>query len=408
MRLETGASVMERVKAMRSDEEFYAYVWEKYWQRHPKDGRRTSIVPPGGGYQYQSPTALPPRRLRSGRVVAAVVAVLAAAAVCGSIFDGRLLIVGGEEESEVSSAISWADVSSGYGRREMGLWYRQISAGYLSEGDCRAIVITDSEALQTHLRQVDEEGAEMGWTVEEDLSGLASWRPRNGRAAEVFDDTFFQDADLLVVEYTSSWQFPMMGTYVITREDGVDTLRLDAGAAQIECRTTCWQLFIPFEKGTAPQPETFTVQVNPPWDVVVRRVRTHFLEDEAMEKQPHLLFSRQELESLLTKWEREITGYWNHEDPDSWRVRYSEAFFLEHDLVILPLTEPSGSITHRVRASPTRLAIERQEPWAATCDMAYYLFFMEVPKGTLTPDSTVEVEITTVYEGEPSRPAQEG
>ena len=104
MRLETGASVMERVKAMRSDEEFYAYVWEKYRQRHPKDGRRTSIAPPGGGYQYQSPTALPPRRLRSGRVVAAVVAVLAA------VNDGKITFLAACGKDAVAKGVKAGDI----------------------------------------------------------------------------------------------------------------------------------------------------------------------------------------------------------------------------------------------------------------------------------------------------------
>ena len=38
--------------------------------------------------------------------------------------------------------------------------------------------------------------------------------------------------------------------------------------------------------------------------------------------------------------------------------------------------------------------------------MAYYFFFMEAPKHSLTPDSTVEVEITTVYEPAPAWPTQ--
>lgn len=73
--------------------------------------------------------------------------------------------------------------------------------------------------------------------------------------------------------------------------------------------------------------ETFTVEVNPPWDVTVRRVRTHFLEDEAIEKQPQRLSSREELESLLTKWQGEITGYWDTEDPKNWKKRYGDAVF---------------------------------------------------------------------------------
>ncbi len=395
---------------MRSDEEFYAYVWEKYRRRHPRGKRQGTAACPGG-YQYQAPAAVKSRRPWVSRCAAAGVTLLAATVIGGSIFGGRLLSVSGSEGSgSVSSAPSEAN-NSGHGKREMNLWYRRISAGYLPDGSCRATAVTDSEALQAHLRRVDSQGAEKGWpaadwTVEEDLSGLSSFLPVNGRVSEVFDEAFFQRQDLLVVEYTSSWQFPMEGTYVVSWEGGAGTLTLDAHTTQIECATTYWQLFLPFDKGEAPQVETFTVEVNPPWDVTVRRVRTHFLEDEAIEKQPQRLSSREELESLLTKWQGEITGYWDTEDPENWKKRYGDAFFEEHDLIILPLTEPSGSIRHRVTASPTRLAIERQVPCAGTCDMAYYFFFMEAPKHSLTPDSTVEVEITTVYEPAPAWPTQ--
>ena len=58
----------------------------------------------------------------------------------------------GVEPDTVTEVFQKGYKAVSYTHLEMNLWYRRISAGYLPDGSCRATAVTDSEALQAHLR----------------------------------------------------------------------------------------------------------------------------------------------------------------------------------------------------------------------------------------------------------------
>ena len=80
---------------MRSDEEFIAYVWEKYRLRQKKsEGKASEIVKEGTAeYQYHQTNKTPHRRW-IGWSAAAGVAVLAAAVIGGALFGPRIWTMG--------------------------------------------------------------------------------------------------------------------------------------------------------------------------------------------------------------------------------------------------------------------------------------------------------------------------
>lgn len=155
---------------MRSDEEFIAYVWEKYRLRQKKsEGKASEIVKEGTAeYQYHQTNKTPHRRW-IGWSAAAGVAVLAAAVIGGALFGPRIWTMGDRDSAsaESSQAVSQEtsateQLGNDWEHTALALWYRRISDGYRPEGDCRPTVITGPQALETHMQAVDMEAQDSG------------------------------------------------------------------------------------------------------------------------------------------------------------------------------------------------------------------------------------------------------
>lgn len=74
----------------------------------------------------------------------------------------------------------------------------------------------------------------------------------------------------------------------------------------------------------------------------------------------------------------------------------SDAFFAEQELLLLRLEEGSGSISHEVRAveqgpEGVTVSVRRQVPEICTADMAAWLLFIRVPRGTAGEALSVEI-----------------
>ena len=417
---------------MRSDEEFIAYVWEKYRLKQKKsEGKASEIVKAGTAeYQYHQANKTPHRRWMGWSAAAGVV-VLAAAVIGGALFGPRIwtMTKPGENSRTPSFADSSAEAAWDGEEKGYGMWYRRVLCGdYRPEGDCRATVIAGPEELTAHLQAVDEQveraGWEIssdchsGWSVQEDLSLLLSRSPWHGKTKDIFNQAFFQEQDLLVIEYSSAWVFPFYPTYTLSwnREEG--RLLIDAQQKLQTEQTAYYQLFILLPKGGMTEPEKFSVEIDGV-SALVRKVKTGFLSsgkifdpDKAEDIQPYLLDSHQELVQLLEQWRQQPAGSLDLDTEDKivdWKERYSEEFFEEYDLVLYSLTESSISIQHRVfAANPARLVIERWlEPigmdengnplYSQLCALGSYTFFMEVPKGVLESEADIQVEVRTSF-----------
>lgn len=414
---------------MRSDEEFIAYVWEKYRLRQKKSGEKTSEIARAetAEYQYQQ-TNKPPHRRWIGWSAAAGLVVLTAAVIGGMLFGPRIWMMTKPGENSgapsfVDSSVytAWDGEEKGY-----GMWYRRVLCGdYRPEGDCRATVIAEPEELTAHLQAVDDQvgkagwkissDCHSGWSVQEDLSLLLSRSPWHGKTKDIFDQAFFQEHDLLVIEYSSAWVFPFYPTYTLSwnREEG--RLLIDAQQKFQTEQTAYYQLFILLPKGRMTAPEKFSVEIDGV-SALVRKVKTGFLSsgkifdpDKAEDIQPYLLDSHQELVQLLEQWRQQPAGSLDLDIEDKiadWRERYSEEFFEEYDLVLFSLTEGSSSIYHQVDVrDPVRPVIGRYVKQAGTdgngkpigymlADLAGYAFFVEVPKGVLTSAEEIQIEVS--------------
>lgn len=419
---------------MRSDEEFIAYVWEKYRLKQKKsEGKASEIVKAGTAeYQYHQANKTPHRRWMGWSAAAGVV-VLAAAVIGGALFGPRIwtMTKPGENSGTPSFADSSAEAAWDGEEKGYGMWYRRVLCGdYRPEGDCRATVIAGPEELTAHLQAVDDQveraGWEIssdchsGWSVQEDLSLLLSRSPWHGKTKDIFNQAFFQEQDLLVIEYSSAWVFPFYPTYTLSwnREEG--RLLIDAQQKLQTEQTAYYQLFVLLPKGTMTTPEKFSVELGGESGILVRKVSTGFLRmrrvlqpDGAEETEP-LLLSHRALEKLLDEWRQQPSGLLDldaEEKIENWKERYSEEFFEDCDLMVYSLTESSSSVQHRVfTTNPARLVIERWiEPigkdekgnnlYASLGDITSYLFFVEAPKGMLTSAEEIQIEVRPCFEG---------
>ena len=90
-------------------------------------------------------------------------------------------------------------------------------------------------------------------------------------------------------------------------------------------------------------------------------------------------------------------------DFDLLAAKYDEAFFRTHQLILVQISEGSGSIDNTVksvyRTSPQEITvqIDRRRPHIQTCDMAYWHYFIELETQDLRPTDLVQVERTDVY-----------
>lgn len=408
---------------MRSDEEFIAYVWEKYRLRQKKsEGKASEIVKEGTAeYQYHQANKTPHRRW-IGWSAAAGVAVLAAAVIGGALFGPRIWTMGDRDSAsaESSQAVSQEtsateQLGNDWEHTALALWYRRISDGYRPEGDCRPTVITGPQALETHMQAVDMEAQDSGRAVsdrkvQQNLSVLVSCRfPEDGEAGRIFDEEFFGRRDLLVIEYTGRWSFPLLQSYTLFSRQGKVTLDLNAFARMQTEESSYWQLFIPVPKGTLIRPEGFTLEIGR-HSAVVQRMETGFLgTGEVLVTKPYLVGSFQELDELLNQWRQGAAGPVDTNAAEriaEWQAEYNEDFFREYDLVLFSLTEGSSSIYHQVDVrNPARPVIGRYVKQTGTdgdgkpigymlADLAGYAFFMEVPKGVLTSAEEIQIEVS--------------
>ena len=113
---------------------------------------------------------------------------------------------------------------------------------------------------------------------------------------------------------------------------------------------------------------------------------------------------------LLTDWtqmeeyEQALFG----EDPNTWpaelrtkTMQYDHTFFKAHDLLVIQLTEPSGSITHKLtglvrEGERLKAAITRLQPYIQTSDLGSTHLLVTLDKGAAR-DAEVELAFSERY-----------
>ena len=77
--------------------------------------------------------------------------------------------------------------------------------------------------------------------------------------------------------------------------------------------------------------------------------------------------------------------------------KYDEEYFKENNLIIIYLTEPSGSITHEIKDISINeericISIKQNYPEYLTCDMAGWLLILEIEKDLNVTDIIIKMK----------------
>ncbi len=80
--------------------------------------------------------------------------------------------------------------------------------------------------------------------------------------------------------------------------------------------------------------------------------------------------------------------------------KYDDTFFEDRILALIPVTEPSGSIRHKVTSvttenDTTTITVNRYSPGTGTCDMGYWHIFVELRCGQAGSELKTEISEKT-------------
>ena len=182
----------------------------------------------------------------------------------------------------------------------------------------------------------------------------------------------------------------------------------------------------PVTKRTPPEPTTIppvTTRAPAPkegeYAFAVESFRVGSSTDDSRDPKAYILRSPQDVASYFEEYDdvyffSALRGMnpGNPRDFDRLAAKYDEAFFRTHQLILVQITEGSGSIGNTVksvrRTSPHGITVqfERFVPNMLTCDMAYWHFFIELPTQDLQPTDRVQVERTAVKAPPSTVPAE--
>lgn len=241
---------------------------------------------------------------------------------------------------------------------------------------------------------------------ESQFSSMPSFRD----ACEKYDWEFFDQSDLLIVfleEGSGSIRHEVTGV-AKTPEGWQVSILADSPWVQT-CDMAYWQIPIALDKGLIADEKDVTVKLEGRlnYDFTASCVRTDWFEEDISLPAYSILGSRGELDAYIGRAKEILTV----KNPDSDRVgefvkaceKYDEKYFEWHDLVLLTMTEPSGSITHKVtgvfRSTDRKgllAAVERTVPSPQTCDAAQWHILIELEKDIVSPEDYVAVQLSTV------------
>ena len=235
-------------------------------------------------------------------------------------------------------------------------------------------------------------------------------REEDAAALSRYDDAFFKKSDLLVVYLETTSGGNRYGLSRLERDDaGLMHLELTLLVDGDTNDTGNWQIAIPVSKGTLLLGEQIAYR-ELPYGITtyqplpgVQYFRAGVGNDEYKHDQTNYYLTSVEdakkfIKEYLSPHVEEVIAYYETLD---------DAFFAAHDLLIVPVTEGSGSNRHEVidltenEDGGVTLTVLRLIPSAGTCDMAYHQIIVPVEKGLLqrsddltTKGVTVELPLT--------------
>ena len=233
----------------------------------------------------------------------------------------------------------------------------------------------------------------------------AQIREQDVDALSRYDDDFFEENDLLIVYLETSSGGNRFGLSRLERDDeGIMhlelTLLVDGATEDIGN----WQIAIPVDKGMVQTGEKIAYR-ELPYGIAtyeplpgVQYFRAGMGTDSDNHNQTNYYLTSVEnakkfIKEYLSPYDEEAIAYYEALD---------DAFFAAHDLLIVPVTEGSGSnrheaisLTQNEYGRPT-LTVLRLIPSVGSCDIAYHQIIIPVEKGYLEGSKDLTTEDVTV------------
>ena len=233
----------------------------------------------------------------------------------------------------------------------------------------------------------------------------AQIREQDVDALSRYDDDFFAENDLLVLYLETSSGGNRFGLSRLERDDeGIMHLDLTLLVDGATDDVGHWQIAIPVGKGTLQTGEQIAYR-ELPYGITtyeplpgVQYFRAGVGTDSDNHDQTNYCLTSVEdakkfIKEYLSPYDEEVIAYYETLD---------DAFFAAHDLLIVPVTEGSGSnrheaisLTQNEYGRPT-LTVLRLIPSQGTCDMAYHQIIIPVEKGYLEGSKDLTTEDVTV------------
>ena len=109
-----------------------------------------------------------------------------------------------------------------------------------------------------------------------------------------------------------------------------------------------------------------------------------------------LIFSKAELEQYLESMKVYIYDKQIPPSLETAAKAYDDTFFEDHILALIPVTEPSGSIRHKVTSVTTEngvttITVNRYSTENQTCDMGYWHIFVELRRDQAGSELKTEI-----------------
>ena len=233
----------------------------------------------------------------------------------------------------------------------------------------------------------------------------AQIREQDVDALSRYNDDFFAENDLLIVYLETSSGGNRFGLSRLERDDeGIMHLDLTLLVDGATDDVGHWQIAIPVSKGTLQTGEQIAYR-ELPYGIAtyeplpgVQYFRAGVGTDSDNHDQTNYYLTSVEdakkfIMEYLSPYDEEVIAYYEALD---------DAFFAAHDLLIVPVTEGSGSnrheaisLTQNEYGRPT-LTVLRLIPSQGTCDMAYHQIIIPVEKGYLEGSKDLTTEDVTI------------
>lgn len=229
-----------------------------------------------------------------------------------------------------------------------------------------------------------------------------SIREQDASALSDYDSKFFEKKDLLILYVETGSGGDRFGLSRLAR-DTEGTMHLELSLLVDGCTDDVgnWQIAIPLDKGTLQKGENIAYRELPDGITSyaplpdVQYIRESVGDGDSHDSHLYYLTSPEDAAQFADKY---LSPY--AEKSFAYYTSLDDTFFATHDLLVIPVTEGSGSNRHEVidltkdEDGRVTLTILRIIPSEGTCDMAYHQIIIPVEKGLLRADNLIAEQVT--------------